>query len=166
MALHAKKEQVPQRQTVQSGPTGEGSMVVQKGYGNECSLMIAARRPGYHTKPHAHDSEQINYVLEGEIWFFVEEKGFHCKKGDFQRVPANKIHWAWNRSDKDALVAEAHAPGLIAGRAGEGAVALFDDGESAQIKGPGENKFVPYDSASVEAKILIGNAESEISPTS
>ncbi len=32
MALHAKKEQVPQRQTVQSGPTGEGSMVVQKGY--------------------------------------------------------------------------------------------------------------------------------------
>jgi len=29
MALHAKKEQVPQRQTVQSGPTGEGSMVVQ-----------------------------------------------------------------------------------------------------------------------------------------
>lgn len=152
MSLHAKREQVPQRQTVQSGEAGVGSMVVQKGYGNECSLMIAARAAGYHTKPHVHDSEQINYVLDGEIWFFVEEKGFHCKKGDFQRIPANKIHWAWNRSDQDALVAEAHAPGLIAGRAGEGAVALFDDGETPQIKGPGENKFVPYDAASVESK--------------
>ena len=152
MSLHVKAKDVPERKVIRTGVEGEGAMVVRRGYGNECSLMYATRAPGYHTTPHQHEAEQINYVLEGEIWFFVEEKGFHCKKGDFQRVPANKIHWAWNRSDKDALVAEAHAPGLIAGRAGEGAVALFDDGESVQIKGPGENKFVPYDSASVEAK--------------
>lgn len=44
--------------------------------------MIASRAPGYHTRPHAHESEQINYVLEGEIWFFVEDKGFLCRKGD------------------------------------------------------------------------------------
>ena len=119
-------------------------MVVRKGYGNECSLMIATRAPGYHTKPHQHESEQINYVMDGEIWFFVKDKGFHCKKGDFQRIPANTIHWAWNRSDKDATVAEAHAPGLIGGRAGENAVALFDDGETPQVRGPGVNQFVPY----------------------
>ena len=92
-------------------------MVVRKGYGNECSLMIATRRPGYHTKPHQHESEQINYVLEGEIWFFVKDKGFLCKKGDFHRIPANTVHWAFNRSDQDATVAEAHPPGLIGGRA-------------------------------------------------
>jgi quercetin dioxygenase-like cupin family protein len=152
MSLHVKSENVPQRKRVQSGSTGEGSMVVTKAYGNECSMMIAVRAPGYHTKPHVHESEQINYVMEGEIWFFVEEKGFHCKKGDFQRIPANKIHWAWNRSDKDAMVAEAHAPGLIGGRTGEGAVALFDEGETPQIRGPGENRFVPYDSAATESK--------------
>ena len=90
-----------------------------KGYGNECSLMIATRRPGYHTKPHQHESEQINYVIDGEIWFFVKDKGFLCKKGDFHRIPANTVHWAFNRSDQDATVAEAHAPGLIGGRAGE-----------------------------------------------
>lgn len=152
MSLHVKSEDVPQRKRVQSGATGEGSMVVRKAYGNECSLMIATRAPGYHTTPHIHESEQINYVLDGEIWFFVEEQGYHCKKGDFQRIPANKIHWAWNRSDRNAAVAEAHAPGLVGGRAGEGAVPLFDEGETAKIRGPGENKFVPYNSDVTENK--------------
>jgi quercetin dioxygenase-like cupin family protein len=152
MALHTKDEDVPRRKRVQSGERGEGSMVVRKAYGNECSLMVAVRAAGYHTKPHVHESEQLNHILEGEIWFFVEDKGFHCKKGDFQRIPANSIHWAWNNSNADAVVAEAHAPALIGGRSIEGAVALFDDGETQKIRGPGENKFVPYDAGSVERK--------------
>jgi uncharacterized cupin superfamily protein len=115
--------------------------------------MIAERAPGYHTKPHAHESEQINYVLDGEIWFFVEDRGYHCKKGDFQRIPANKTHWAWNRSSQTATVAEAHAPGLIGGRSAEGAVGLFDEGETPEIRGPGENKFVPYDASAAEKKL-------------
>jgi quercetin dioxygenase-like cupin family protein len=153
MALHVKDQEIPRRQRVQRGETGEGSMVVKKGYGNECSLMIAERAPGYHTKPHAHASEQINYVLEGEIWFFVEDQGFHCKQGDFQRIPANRTHWAWNRSERSATVAEAHAPGLIGGRSAEGAVGLFGDGETPAIRGPGENKYVPYDAAAAERKL-------------
>ena len=106
MALHVRSSDVTEIKRVQSGEAGTGSMVVRKGYGNECSLMIATRAPGYHTKPHQHESEQINYVLDGEIWFFVEDKGFHCKKGDFQRIPANTVHWAWNRSDAEATVAD------------------------------------------------------------
>lgn len=156
MSLHVKSKDVPRRTTVQSGATGEGSMVVTKAYGNECSLMIAVRRPGYHTKPHVHESEQINYIMDGEIWFFVEDKGFHCKQGDFQRIPANKVHWAWNRSDRDALVAEAHSPALIGGRAGESAVGLFDEGESPQVRGPGANQFVSYDYAATENKYPVG----------
>jgi hypothetical protein len=62
------------------------------------------------------------------------------------------VHWAFNRSDKDATVAEAHAPGLIGGRAGDNANALFDDGEKPEIRGPGTNQFVPFDQAAAEAK--------------
>lgn len=83
---------------------------------------------------------------------FIEESAFHCKKGDFHRIPANKIHWAWNRSDTDTMVVEAHAPALVGGAATEGSLALFDEGEKPQIKGPGVNNFLPYDSASVERK--------------
>lgn len=152
MPLHVKSTDVTEAKRVQSGDSGTGSMVVKKGYGNECSLMIATRAPGYHTKPHMHESEQINYVMDGEIWFFVEDKGFQCKKGDFQRIPANKVHWAWNRSAQEAMVAEAHAPGLIGGRAGDYAVALFDEGEEPQVRGPGVNRFVPFDQEKAELK--------------
>ena len=98
--------------------------------------MIATRAPGYHTMPHVHESEQINFVQEGEIWFFVEDKAFQCKKGDFQRIPANKIHWAWNRSDRDTVVIEAHAPGLVGEKAAQGAVSLFEDGEKLRCEAP------------------------------
>ena len=92
MPLHVKSTEMQEYNRVQSGEAGTGSMVVRKGYGNECSLMIATRRPGYHTKPHQHESEQINYVMDGEIWFFVKDQGFLCKKGDFHRIPANTVH--------------------------------------------------------------------------
>jgi quercetin dioxygenase-like cupin family protein len=154
MPLHVKNENITETKRVQSGEAGTGQMVTRKGYGNECSLMIATRHPGYHTKPHQHESEQINYVMDGEIWFFVKDKGFLCKKGDFQRIPANTVHWAFNRSDQDCTVAEAHAPGLIGGRAGDNAVALFDDGETPQVRGPGVNQFVPYDQDGAEAKVF------------
>lgn len=156
MPLHVKSEDVPRRRVVRTAGEGEGAMTVQRAYGNECSLMYAVRYPGYHTTPHAHDSEQINYVLEGEIWFFVEDRAFHCKKGDFHRIPAGKIHWAWNRSNSDAIVVEAHAPGLVGGKQREGSVPLFDEGEEPRIRGPAENKFVDYDWRSVERKIFGG----------
>jgi quercetin dioxygenase-like cupin family protein len=152
MPLHVKSNDVPERKGIRTGAEGQGSMISRKAYGNECSLMIASRAPGYHTTPHVHESEQINYVQEGEIWFFVEDQGFHCKKGDFQRIPANKVHWAWNRSDKDAVVVEAHAPGLVGEKAANGAVSLFDEDEPPRLRNPGVNKFVPYDSAAVEKK--------------
>jgi quercetin dioxygenase-like cupin family protein len=156
MALQCKAEEIPNRKVVRSGKEGEGSMVVKRAFGAECSLMHAVRAPGYHTTPHAHAAEQINYVLQGEIWFFVEGEGFHCKAGDFHRVPSNKIHWAWNRSDADAVVVEAHSPALVAGPQREGSIGLFADDENAAAETPCQNNFVAYDWRSVERKIFGG----------
>ena len=47
---------------------------------------------------------------------------------------------------------EAHAPGLVGLKAASGAVALFNEGETAQLKTPGINEFVAYDAKSVEKK--------------
>ena len=156
MALHCKAEDIPNRQVVRSGEQGVGSMIVKRAYGSECSLMHAVRAPGYHTTPHAHAAEQLNHVLQGEIWFFVENQGFLCKAGDFQRVPSNKIHWAWNRSSADAIVVEAHSPALVAGQQSEGSIGLFSDEERAQANNPCQNNFVPFDWQSVERKLFGG----------
>ena len=67
MALRVKAENVPVKKVVLSADQGQGSMVVKQAYGNESSLMVATRPPGYHTKPHMHVSEQINHVMALEI---------------------------------------------------------------------------------------------------
>jgi quercetin dioxygenase-like cupin family protein len=152
MPLHVKRENVPERKVVLKSGEGEGFMFTRQAYGNESSLMVAVRPPGYHTRPHAHVSEQINHVLDGEIWFFVEEQGYRCKKGDFQRIPANRVHWAWNRSNANATVVESHSPPLVGGEIREGAAALFDENETPQLRGPGDNQFVAYDSEKVEGR--------------
>ncbi len=154
MSLHAKDENVPRRKVILTTEQGEGSMIVKQAFGNESSLMVAVRPPGYHTKPHMHASEQINHVLDGEIWFFVEDRGYFCKKGDFHRIPANKVHWAWNKSSADTMVVESHSPPLVGGEIIHGAAALFAEDEKPQLRGPGENQFVDYDQAAVEKKVF------------
>jgi quercetin dioxygenase-like cupin family protein len=156
MALQCKAEEIPNRKVVRTGKEGEGSMVVKRAFGAECSLMHAVRAPGYHTTPHAHAAEQLNYVLQGEIWFFVESEGFRCQAGDFHRVPSNRIHWAWNRSDADAVVVEAHSPALVAGPQSEGSIGLFAAEEKPQPRDPCQNNFVPFDWRNVERKIFGG----------
>ncbi|GAA1854004.1 hypothetical protein GCM10009836_37590 [Pseudonocardia ailaonensis] len=78
--------------------------------GNECALYAIRRESGYHTKPHAHDYEQISYIVEGELWTFVGEEPYHLKAGDFHRVPRNAIHWSWNRGDVPCVTIEAASP--------------------------------------------------------
>lgn len=154
MPLHVIWEDVLERKRLQPGG-GQGKMGVKKVYGNELSLMIAVREPGYHSKPHCHESDQIIYVLKGENWWFIENQGFHCKEGDFLRIPGNKTQWDWNRSDADSKVVEAHAPPMIGGPSGEGAVGLFNDGEVVHIKSTAVNKYVAHDSDSVEKRYKL-----------
>jgi gentisate 1,2-dioxygenase len=102
-------------------------------------MMVATRAPGYHSNPHRHDAEQINYVLDGEVWVFMESESFLMKKGDFSRIPRNALHWAWNRSDKPCTLVEAHAPAcdpLVR----ENALGLFVRGRDAEPIDRGEHR--------------------------
>jgi quercetin dioxygenase-like cupin family protein len=89
------------------------NLFTKKVYGNELSLMYATRSAGYHSFPHTHDAEQLNFCMKGEIWIFVDEDAHLLREGDFHRVPRGAIHWAWNRSDGDIILLEAHTPPLI-----------------------------------------------------
>ena len=90
MPLHVKREDVPERKGVRTGAEGEGSMVSVKGYGNECSLMIASRAPGYHTTPHIHESEQLNYIQEGEIGSLSRNRVFTARRATFKESRETK----------------------------------------------------------------------------
>jgi len=90
-----------------------GELRTKQVLGQHSSLTIASRTPGYHSEPHKHDCEQLNYVQAGEMWVFVEDTAFHLRTGDFLRIPADAVHWAWNRGDIECKLVEVHTPGLI-----------------------------------------------------
>ena len=47
---------------------------------------------------HAHESEQITYVLEGELYFEVDSE-VHClKAGDCIAIPSGKEHSVWTEA--------------------------------------------------------------------
>ena len=103
-------------------------------YGNETALAVSWRRPGYHSHPHIHDFEQLNYIAEGEMWFFVGERSYQVVAGDFLRIPRNAIHWSWVKTEEPCLAFEVFGPpppppamkGL-----GQG---LFDETESPRMR--------------------------------
>ena len=79
-------------------------------HGTEAAFAISLRKSGYHSSPHIHDFEQLNYIQEGEMWFFILDKGYHVKKGDFLRIPRNAIHWSWVKTKEPCLCYEVFCP--------------------------------------------------------
>ncbi|MGC4954193.1 cupin domain-containing protein [Actinomadura citrea] len=123
--LFAEASQVSE-QVVEMKVAG-GELRTKQVLGQSSSMMIATRSGGYHSEPHAHDCEQLNYVQSGEIWVFIEDTAYHLRAGDFLRIPPNAVHWAWNRSDASCELIEMHTPGLALD--GIDAPRLVADGE-------------------------------------
>jgi mannose-6-phosphate isomerase-like protein (cupin superfamily) len=82
MALFAQCESVPE-DTFDMGDTSFRTKVV---YGGSSSVMIATRPAGYHSRPHTHDCEQLNWVRDGELWVFIGDRAFHLYSGDSTRA--------------------------------------------------------------------------------
>ncbi len=130
MSIHAKGADVKEGENVLQ--IRGGSMSTKMVYGNDCNLMVATRAPGYHSNPHKHDCEQLNYVMSGEVWVFVDNDAFLMKAGDFSRIPRNALHWAWNRGTEDCVLLEVHAPAcdpLVR----KNALGLYAEGEKPDL---------------------------------
>ena len=150
MPLYVRSEDIREETVTVSGNSQMSTKMI---YGREGSVMLATRPGGYHSKPHYHDSEQLNYVLDGDIWVFVDNEYFLVKAGDFYRVPANSVHWGWIRSDTPCTILEIHIPGLEA-RGRRHTVALFADGEDQTMRPLVPNVMVSEDFAKIEEKML------------
>lgn len=122
---------VPEVELVPSKFLTGGAVTARITYGQDMSLMTATRDPGYHSRPHIHDSEQLNYVLAGELYVFIDEVAIHIRKGDVFRVPRNAVHWSWVQGNEPCTLLEVHTPPLL-GDPGlfEGALPLAADDET------------------------------------
>lgn len=155
-ALVATLADIPETNLVPARYLSGGSIGAQIAYGRESSIMVATRQPQYHSKPHAHDSEQLNYVLEGELYVFVGDSGFLAKKGDVFRIPRNIIHWSWVQGSTPCVLLETHTPPLI-GDPGvtDTARALIREDESREGIGAVASEWpADFDRDAVERKVM------------
>jgi len=90
-----------------------GSRTARVVYSPECSIMVTTRSPGYHSRASAHEGDELDYCLAGEMWIFVEETGFLVKPGDFVRIPGGKMHWAKITGDQPCTMIHVHTPPFI-----------------------------------------------------
>lgn len=153
MPIHVRGDSVPE-ETADMGTT---SFTTKAVFGNSSSLMIATRPAGYHSRPHTHDCEQLNWLRDGELWVFVEDRAFHLEAGDFLRIPAGKIHWSWNKSEAPCTLLEVHTPGLQDDPLIKSfAVGLHDGDEVPEFLGSPVNEFLPegagFDTSVAERK--------------
>ena len=102
----------PHLELVPADKLRAGAITAQVAHGQNCSVILATRSPGYHSIPHKHAAEQINYVVSGEAWLFVEDQGFHGGPGSVSRIPKDAVHWAWVTGDEPLTVLEIHTPPL------------------------------------------------------
>jgi quercetin dioxygenase-like cupin family protein len=155
-SLVATLADIPETNLVPAQFLTGGSVGAQIAYGRETSIMVATRQPQYHSKPHSHDSEQLNYVLEGELYVFVDSTGFLAKKGDVFRIPRNAIHWSWVQGATPCVLLETHTPPLI-GDPGvvDTAMALIGDDEAREgIVAVASKWPAGFDQATVEGKVM------------
>jgi quercetin dioxygenase-like cupin family protein len=152
--LRVSLADIPETVLVPAKYLSGGSVGAQIAHGRDISLMIATRQPGYHSKPHLHDAEQLNYVLEGELYVFVENTGFLAKKGDVFRIPRNALHWSWVQGNGPCVLLEAHSPPLV-GDPGvaDTAVALMNPSERETVTGIDSKWPADFDRDAVERKI-------------
>lgn len=147
-------DKVPHAELVPAAYVTGGSVTAQVVYGDSCSMMIAKRVPGYHSKPHSHDCEQLNYVLDGEIFIYIDDAGYIARKGDMFRVPANAIHWS-HVSAQGCTLLEVHAPSLIGdANIAKDAVGLFSAAETTDgVKRIPTDWHLDFDRDATEVKV-------------
>lgn len=106
-------EDIPMTVLVPTHQLTAGTVGAHIVHGMQASLMLATREPGYHSKPHKHDCEQLNFVASGELLVFIGDSVVHVREGDMFRVPRNVIHWSRVVGASRCTLIEAHAPPLV-----------------------------------------------------
>ena len=66
--------------------------------GNNLQFTWFEVPPGSHFQKHSHASEQITYVLEGVLFFEIENKEYKVGAGDCIVIPSYIGHAVWTRS--------------------------------------------------------------------
>ncbi|HEY4069886.1 MAG TPA: cupin domain-containing protein [Burkholderiaceae bacterium] len=104
-----------------------GSRTARVVYSPHASIMVTTRTPGYHSRASAHEGDELDYCVSGEMLIFVGDKGYQVCAGDFIRIRGGAMHWALVSGDTPCTMMHVHTPPFVgnAGAADTAFAALF-----------------------------------------
>ena len=71
----------------------------QRVYGEKLECILYIYKPGARFPVHDHESEQITYVLDGELVFEFDDENIHLSRGEGIIIAGNRPHGAYVPDD-------------------------------------------------------------------
>jgi quercetin dioxygenase-like cupin family protein len=71
--------------------------------GERMILGLAEKKPGTGSKPHKHNVEQFNYMVQGTVHAIVGDEEMTVTKGGVVYIPANVVHTITAIGDEDVV---------------------------------------------------------------
>ncbi len=90
--------------------------VVRKGVsragfrGDDVLLVMNKIEPGMDINPHSHPFEQVVYIVEGRVKFYVGDEEMEAGPGSLIRIPPDVVHYAEPIGDEPTLNLDVFAP--------------------------------------------------------
>lgn len=83
--------------------------------GHTFSLMEVELPKDQGPPPHDHPWDEAYYIIDGDVWFLVEDKEMTISAGDFVYAPGGTLHSFRGAGDKPARVLVFDAPATAEG---------------------------------------------------
>jgi transcriptional regulator with XRE-family HTH domain len=68
--------------------------------GSQLTAVLLHEPPGRRSEPIRHRGEELYFVLEGELTFFIDDTEMILRKGDSIHFSSARRHSTWNHSDR------------------------------------------------------------------
>lgn len=78
--------------------------------GEGATLQLTRLMPGHEPRPHSHPHEQIAYILDGEIDFYIAGVATRLRAGSLLVVPPDTRHWGEVVGDTPVLNLDVFTP--------------------------------------------------------
>ena len=79
----------------------------------EVMTYLVEMSPGQRVPDHAHDHEEVSYVVSGRCTISIEEEETVLQSGDTVVIPSGIVHRAWTDEQSDAVVLVSMPSGTI-----------------------------------------------------
>lgn len=72
--------------------------------GSQLTAVLLHEPPGRRSEPIRHRGEELYFVLDGELTFYLDGTEMVLRKGDSIHFPSSRLHSTWNHSDRETTV--------------------------------------------------------------